>query len=795
VTGPGWPAPSGVGQSVGGSLVIGDVVMVSGVGGAVTITTKRPRYRVEPFDAATPLSVRQAREQPSRLLLARHEVVGFTGREVQLADLAGWLGESGGLAVRLVHAAGGQGKTRLARRVAASCQLAGWEVWRVLHTPTETAHSQVKLPTGDGVVAVVDYADRWPVSDLLALLTDLRTLQLHTSTTVRVLMVARSAGFWWDTLRSRAEGDLGADAAAQPLPPLAARPDRDELFRTARRCFADAMQVTGTDDLPVPPALSIDDAFAHILTVHMAALVAVDAHRHGDKAPTQPHALSAYLLRRERAHWHTLHARTEDRQQTSPATMGRAVYVATLTGAMRRDEAHHVLHRVQLTEPGIDTILDDHRFCYPPQDSRTVLESLHPDRLGEDMLALTTPGHEHTGDNGWQPDDWATNTAHTLLSVAEPDPPAWAPGAVTVLIETARRWQHVAVDVLYPMLRQRPDLAIAAGGAALTRLADLPTADIEVLEAIEARLPDDRHVDLDLAAAAITTTLTRHRLAATTDPADRARLHATHAWRLANAGHHQQALAPSQDAAELYRQLAQANPAAYLPDLATSLNNLGAMLSELGRREEALAPSQDAVAIRRQLAQANPAAYLPNLAGSLNNLGIRLSELGRREEALAPSQDAAELYRQLAQANPAAYLPNLAGSLNNLGIRLSELGRREEALAPSQEAVAIRRQLAQANPAAYLPDLATSLWGYAWVCVNIARDLSGALAAVQEAISLYTRLTERFPAVFAGHLVVAYRTLVDVLDGLGHTDEATQLRRQLDELEEGEDDGRNGEPS
>ena len=54
----------------------------------------------------------------------------------------------------------------------------------------------------------------------------------------------------------------------------------------------------------------------------------------------------------------------------------------------------------------------------------------------------------------------------------------------------------------------------------------------------------------------------------------------------------------------------------------------------LGRREEALIPAQEATEINRQLAQSNPAAFLPDLAMSLNNLGSILSELGRREEAL-----------------------------------------------------------------------------------------------------------------------------------------------------------------
>ena len=70
------------------------------------------------------------------------------------------------------------------------------------------------------------------------------------------------------------------------------------------------------------------------------------------------------------------------------------------------------------------------------------------------------------------------------------------------------------------------------------------------------------------------------------------------------------------------------------------MNNLGIRLSELGRRDEALAPTEEAVDVCRRLAAANPAAYLPDLATSLNNLGIRLAELGRRDEALAPTEEA-----------------------------------------------------------------------------------------------------------------------------------------------------------
>ena len=71
-----------------------------------------------------------------------------------------------------------------------------------------------------------------------------------------------------------------------------------------------------------------------------------------------------------------------------------------------------------------------------------------------------------------------------------------------------------------------------------------------------------------------------------------------------------------------------------------SLNNQSACLADLGRREEALAAIEEAARIYRQLAQARPDAFLPDLARSLNNQSNRLSDLGRREEALAAIEEA-----------------------------------------------------------------------------------------------------------------------------------------------------------
>ena len=47
------------------------------------------------------------------------------------------------------------------------------------------------------------------------------------------------------------------------------------------------------------------------------------------------------------------------------------------------------------------------------------------------------------------------------------------------------------------------------------------------------------------------------------------------------------------------------------------------MLSDLGRREEALTAAEEAFRLYRTLAEAQPDAFIPDLALSLNNLANR----------------------------------------------------------------------------------------------------------------------------------------------------------------------------
>jgi tetratricopeptide (TPR) repeat protein len=85
---------------------------------------------------------------------------------------------------------------------------------------------------------------------------------------------------------------------------------------------------------------------------------------------------------------------------------------------------------------------------------------------------------------------------------------------------------------------------------------------------------------------------------------------------------------------------------------------VGQLLDQVGRADEALEAQQEAAAIYRELAEAMPDQYRPDLARSLTNLGNRLGALWRPDDALRITQEAVGIYRELAEAMPDQYRPS-----------------------------------------------------------------------------------------------------------------------------------------
>lgn len=236
----------------------------------------------------------------------------------------------------------------------------------------------------------------------------------------------------------------------------------------------------------------------------------------------------------------------------------------------------------------------------------------------------------------------------------------------------------------------------------------------------------------------------------------------------AGLGEHREALSAAREALALHRRLAQANPARYEENLATSVQNVSIRLSETGDRDGALEAAREAVAIRRRLSQENPARYEPDLATTIHNLAIRLSETGDRDGALEAARESGAIYRRLAQANRAEYESNLAASVNNLASFLSETGDRDGALEAARESVAIRRRLARANPAAFEPDLAMSVSNLAKV-LSETGDRQGAAEAARESVAIFRRLAQANPAAYEPNLARSLCALAMALGAGGQT--------------------------
>ncbi|MFF7753240.1 hypothetical protein ACFZCP_29280 [Streptomyces sp. NPDC007971] len=583
-----------------------------------------PRYCLDPIEAtAAPVDPLWLSGAPSRLLDARAEVVPFTGREAELRELVQWRdGPARFLSVRLLHGAGGQGKTRLAHHFAAQSAKMGWRVLSArLHpvprdtTAPDTA-SRGTLPglapddraEGVGVLLVVDYADRWPHSQLVQFFADLRD-----TACTRVLLIGRSVQ-WWPAVRGEL-AEMHAEAGEQRLTSLGATAaDRQRFFDVARDRFAELLCRTPPSSATAPaaatdsgscPAYAVapaalrdpdDSTYDTVLTVHMAALVAVYAGSGSASLPDRPEALAAYLLDREHMTWRRLFDAGLP-FRTCPRELARVVFVATLTGAQPRRTGVAALRGAGLES--VQQLLDDQRICYPPLDAGSVLEPLYPDRLAEDFLALSLPGHDV---EGYDPDPWALDALTDLLARdPEGTAPAHTPRSVTFLAAAALRWPHTAA-VVNTLLRDDPGLAVDAGGGGLNAVAEMPALAHDVLEAVVERFPDHANADLDAAMASAIELRTRNRLDAAKDEPSRLiqLLHPDIPYRLINAGRFADAVNTLNESIPWWRRLARSGEVENACGLANALSMLSTALLSSGRRAGAIEAGRESVEIYRR---------------------------------------------------------------------------------------------------------------------------------------------------------------------------------------------------
>jgi Tetratricopeptide repeat/Anaphase-promoting complex subunit 5 len=766
---------------------------------------------------------RRLRTLPT-LLRPEHGLVPFLGRQLLLDQITGWP-QGPHRPVLLATGGGGSGKTRLGREACVQMLVVGWDAGLAddQHrngTPTDRLQRPTLLVVDDadlhtGVIsALIDYL-RWD----------------DAGPEVRLLLLARAAGAWWDRLVRQQELD-GAytvlDLDRHPVPAA----DRAEHFRRASAAFA-PYRDPGAPLADVPPPAGLDDpAYAEPLLIHIAALLGTvatsttpapdpgrehtpDEDLTADQGPPARQTLLRTLCQREQDRWHDLGEQSHLSFNPDLPLADQVVALATLTAATDQTCATSLLaavpNQAEVTRIGAEALVT---WAHRLYSGARYWNPLRPDLLAEQHLADTAqlPALATSAARLAAGQHWEAGLLTQLLAEltrGAPDQPTVRAALDELLAAALPRIVDVAITTSHaeladlaslalglapqprlaaPLADQMPEHSMRLATLAATLTSQQVTQDradalggdpdaanrlAMSLSNLSSRLGDLGQPEDALAASQEAVTIRRELVSAHPDAfrPDLATSLNNQSNRLGKLGRREEALAAIQEAAGVYRELAAARPDAFHPDLAASLNNLSLCLAGLGRREEALAASQEAVIIRRELAGARPGAFHPDLATSLNNLSLWLADLGRREEALAAAEEAAGVYRELAAARPDAFRPDLAGSLNNLAKARAGLGRREEALAAAEEAAGIYRELAAARPDAFHPDLATSLNNLS-LCLAALGRTEEALAAADEAARIYRELAAARPDAFHPDLAMSLTNLGIYLGGLGRREEA-----------------------
>lgn len=215
---------------------------------------------------------------PAALLVAENEVVPFKGRERELAGIDAWARGSHRFGIRVYHERGGVGKTRLA--IEACKRLAKKKFQSGFLARDASAEQVFQLLAGAadaeaaGLFIVIDYAETSPdaLRNVIAASSDFPHIR------VRLMLLARGVGDWWETARQTGEGVgdvLMGPATEDPirLGPVGVSPEfREEEFRRAATAFARRLGRELPDG--ASPDLSAP-IFERALLLHACALFAV----------------------------------------------------------------------------------------------------------------------------------------------------------------------------------------------------------------------------------------------------------------------------------------------------------------------------------------------------------------------------------------------------------------------------------------------------------------------------------------------------------------------------------------
>lgn len=735
-------------------------------------------------------------ETAAALLDVRFECLELLGRDELLADFDAWRRRDG-IGVRLVVGPGGIGKTRLGielcRRAHSEGACAGFLASTAGHITTGVW--QILLENSNPLLIIVDYADA-RIGDVQKLFEAIAAVHAPGGPQVRVVLIARTVGDWWEQRASWGGDGVPAFAisrAVQGAPiDLTAQPElpRYAIFDAAVSAFIRALGQGRKLEIQ-PPNLSVA-AYRLPLFIRIAALHRVETALGGDSLSENDlmdseDKLLDWTLERERRLNRIYGGFQEEYELEEVADVAAFV---TLTGGCDEHDILAYLARV----PSLSLLSGERRKriaywlaqLYP---GPRFLNPMLPDRLGERLvgLRLSRYGNATSEENrllsgaigataeeaervhalillnrlaDWMPDevgwliraltDYTSECAKPALTVAIQMPQPIGPVMEQIFRE--RPLPHIAIKVVY---------SLPARSVMLRRLALIVTQQaIDFLKNIDSE--DKNLINIELGV-----------------------LNSNYSTRLRDIGDLKAALHAAQMAVESYRMLHAKDPRTPENALPMTLMNYATCLAEVGRRKEGLEAIEESVKYYRQLAASSPIKYTAPLAVVLSNLAASYSELEKFDQAVEASRAAVQAWELFFEYDSAVASKNIGGALMNLAKCLADFNRLGEALICVRRAEEYIRREYNNSSDAFSEEMAVVLEAQATIFSTCSLHQE-ALSAITEAVSIYRRLNEILPSAFG---VSFARSLINksnkagilgnLDDAVGACIEAISIQRQL----------------
>ena len=721
----------------------------------------------------------------SQLLRAEEALVPFDpAGQPELDVLNTWLDDTRWpQAVRLITGAGGLGKTRLALELCQQRLVSNWHAGFLdtdLDVKDMATGWQALRNLNQPLLIVIDYAETRQTT-LLALIKAMVPAPCNQS--VRLLLLARDGGEWWDNLPGKdptCEPLLSGYATSGPfcLPPLhEAELDRRQAYQKALHAFAKAIGATAPD---VVPELA-GDHFGRPLYLQMAALLAL----HGER-PITAQGLTKALLNHERRYWKGLFTTTALVEPERYAELLLAL--TTLTGGFTAPKFARIYW-----EKASGNIISNADFnllfhtLAPLYPGKQGLQAVRPDLLGEALVAQTLLRPE------------AADLLDAVLTNSASQP--IRRNALTVLARLSAQHHELHETLLEALVRHFAHCCQDVVAVSIENQSHLPVLAEEAFARLEpiiksqtvgllAPLLGEESVQLAELACLVNKFLLDKRHQKHQEKKGNIEITANYARALRNyavslmrVGRNDEARSHALESTQVFEGLVQINADRYAPSYAGALNNYASHLGDVGLYDEALAHSRRAMEIRQRLVQTNVDLYEPDYAAALSSYAKCLGDVGQDDEALTHAKQAMEIRQRLVQTNADRYAPAYATSLSNYASHLCNVGQHDEAFKQAKQALDIHQGLLQKNPNRYAPAYATSLSNYASHLCNVGQH-DEAFKQARQALEIRELLLQKNPNRYSSAYATSLSNYANRLSEAGQYGEALKQARQALEIRE-----------